>query len=102
MRATVESGELREALLPYAKIIVKAIRSALEAMPPELSSDISDYGLVLCGGGSLLPGLAEYIRDALGMNVTRAKDPMDCVALGLQRIIAGGSEMKRFICSTSK
>lgn len=101
-QATVSSGELREALRPYAAAVVRAIRSALEKMPPELSSDISEYGIVLCGGGSLLPGLAEYIRRALNMNVTHAKDPMDCVTLGLHRILAGGSEMKRFICSKSK
>ena len=100
--ATVSSGELREALTPYANAIVKAIRGALEAMPPELSSDISDYGLLLCGGGSLLPGLAEYIKTALDMNVTRAKETQDCVILGLHRILTGGSEMKRFICSKSK
>ena len=100
--AEVSSGELREALRPYAATIVRAIRGALEAMPPELSSDISDYGIVLCGGGSLLPGLPEYIKNALGMNVTRAKDPLDCVALGLHQILAGGPKMKRFICSKSK
>ena len=101
-QATVSSGEIREALRPYAATIVRAIRGALEAMPPELSSDISDYGIVLCGGGSLLPGLPEYIKNAIGMNVTRAKEPTDCVILGLQRILSGGSEMKRFICSKSK
>lgn len=101
-KATVSSGELREALTPYAGAIVSAIRRALEEMPPELSSDISDYGIILCGGGSLLPGLPEYISHALGVIVTRAKDPMDCVASGINRILFGGSEMRRFICSRSK
>ncbi len=101
-QAVVTTGELREALVPYADTVISTIRSALEAMPPELSSDISDYGILLCGGGSLLPGLAEYIKEKLGMNVSRAKDPQDCVALGLQRIMEGGKEMRRFICSISK
>lgn len=101
-KATVSSGELREALLPFANNIIKTIRGALEAMPPELSSDISDYGILVCGGGSLIPGLTEYIKNDLGMNVTRAKDPMDCVCLGINRILAGGSDMRRFICSRAK
>lgn len=101
-RATVSSGELREALLPYAENIVKTIRAALEALQPELSADIFSYGILICGGGSLLPGLTEYIKDALGMNVTRAKAPLDCVCLGISRILAGGSEMRRFICSSAK
>ena len=50
----------------------------------------------------MLPGLPEHIKSVLGMNVTRAKDPMDCVALGINRILYGGSEMRRFICSRSK
>lgn len=100
--ATVSSGELREALMPFAATIANAVRGALEAMPPELSSDISDYGILLCGGGSLLPGLADVLKETLGMNVTRAKDPLDCVALGLGRILSGGSETKHFICSKSK
>lgn len=101
-KAVVSSGELREALLPYGAHIVKTIRGALEAMPPELSSDISDYGILVCGGGSLLPGLTEYIKNDLGMNVARAKDPMDCVCLGINKILCGGSDMRRFICSRSK
>lgn len=101
-KATVSSGELREALTPYAAGIVNTIRGALEEMPPELSSDISDYGIIVCGGGALLPGLPEYIKNALGMNVALAKDPLDCVCLGLNRIISGGSEMRRFICARSK
>lgn len=101
-RAEVSSGELREALMPFARHIVKTIRGALEAMPPELSSDISDYGILLCGGGSLLPGLTEHIKQELNMNVARAKTPMDAVCLGIHRIMTGGSEMRRFICSRSK
>lgn len=101
-KGIVTSGELREILVPHAEGIVKAIREALEETPPELSSDISDYGIILCGGGSLLPGLPEYLKNALGMNVTRAKDPMDCVCLGINRILTGGSEMRRFICSKAK
>ena len=57
---------------------------------------------MICGGGSLLPGLTEYIKNALGMNVARAKEPRDCVCLGINRILSGGSEMRRFICSRSK
>ncbi len=101
-KATVTSAELREALLPYAETVIKTIRSALEAVPPELSSDIASYGILLCGGGSLLPGLAEYIKDKLGMNVARAKAPQDCVCRGLMTIMEGGSQTKSFIRSVSK
>lgn len=101
-KAVVESGELREALTPHAKAIVNTIRGVLESIPPELSSDVSDYGIVLCGGGARLPGIADYIKDALSMNVTCANAPQDCVIAGLSRILSGGSEMKRFICSKSK
>ena len=34
--------------------IVDSVKTALEAMPPELAADIVDKGIVLTGGGALL------------------------------------------------
>ncbi len=101
-KATVSSTEIREALLPTADAIVDTIRRSLETMPPELSADIAEYGILLCGGGALIPGMADYLKQALHMNVAVAKDPLDCVILGLHRIMNGGREARRFIVSYSK
>lgn len=98
-RAYVSAAMLRAALLPQAAVIVNAIRKALEETPPELSSDITRYGLLLSGGGSLLHGLPEYISAALGVRTTRSPHPLDDVCLGLAAILDGGSETARYIVS---
>ena len=51
---TIKDDEIREALAESVTTIIRSIRVALEATPPELSADISDRGIVLSGGGALL------------------------------------------------
>ena len=48
---------------------------ALDATAPELAADICDQGIVLTGGGALLQGLDEVLRDETGLPVTVAEDP---------------------------
>ena len=54
----------------------------LEITPPELASDISDRGIVLTGGGSLIQGLDQLILQQTGINAVIADDAMSCVAIG--------------------
>jgi rod shape-determining protein MreB len=39
----------------------------------------------LTGGGALMAGLDEYLRDETGLPVTVAEDPLTCVAIGTGR-----------------
>ena len=48
-------------------------------------SDIVDQGIVLTGGGALIGGLDEYLREETGLPVTIAEDPLSCVAIGTGR-----------------
>lgn len=79
---TVNSDEVREALAEPLTEIVKTVRGALEKTPPELSADIVDKGLVLAGGGALLRGMDQLLRDATGLPVLIADDPVSAVVLG--------------------
>ena len=63
------------------------VRIALENTAPELAADICDQGIVLTGGGALLQGLDEVLRDETGLPVTVADDPLTCVALGTGRAL---------------
>ena len=60
---TVTSEETEEALREPAYQIVDAVHNVLERTPPELAADISDRGIVLTGGGSLIQGLEELIEE---------------------------------------
>lgn len=96
-RVFVSAAMLKEALVPTANIIVNTIKKALEETPPELSSDISKYGILLSGGSAMMVGMPEYISSQLGVRVVVSRHPEDDVSYGLARIIDGGSETERYI-----
>ena len=73
---------LREALMEPVKKVVQAIKSVLENTPPELSSDLVDSGVTLCGGGALLRGLPEMVQRETDLDVRVAERPLECVARG--------------------
>ena len=78
----INQGQIAEALSEPVATIVEGVRVALENTAPELAADIVDQGIVLTGGGALLQGLDEVLRDETGLPVTVAEDPLTCVALG--------------------
>jgi rod shape-determining protein MreB len=83
----INQGMIAEALAEPVATIVEGVRVALENTAPELAADIVDQGIVLTGGGALLQGLDEVLRDETGLPVTVAEDPLTCVALGTGRAL---------------
>jgi len=82
---TVCDDEIREALEGTVDVIVHAIRDALESIPPELSADIYDRGIVMTGGGALLRNLDSRLRDETRLPVLVAEEPLSSVVMGLAR-----------------
>lgn len=83
----VTSTEIMEALEEPASNIVEAVHAILEKTPPELAADISERGIVLTGGGSLVYGLDKLLQEKTGINVLIAEDPVSCVALGTGEVL---------------
>jgi rod shape-determining protein MreB len=81
-RASVDAERVRAALERPLAQIVDAVKDLLERTPPQLFSDIAERGLMLVGGGGLLPGFDELIRRETGLAVTLADDPLTTVARG--------------------
>src|ERR671911_122410 len=79
------SEEVRAALEEPLVQIIDAIKETLDRTPPELASDIMDRGIMLAGGGSLLQGLDERLREETQMPAHRAESPLTCVAVGSGR-----------------
>ena len=79
---TIHSSEMLEALIEPAMQVVDAVHSVLEKTPPELTADISDKGIYMTGGGSLVDGLDKLLQEKTGINVMIANDTVSCVALG--------------------
>lgn len=78
----VTSTEMMNALQDSITSIVEAVHSVLEKTPPELVADISDRGMVLTGGGSLIYGLDRLLNEKTGIETIIADDAVSCVALG--------------------
>ena len=76
------SEEVRLALEEPLQAIVDAVKETLDRTPPELASDIMDRGIMLAGGGALLQGLDERLRDETQMPAHLAESPLTCVAVG--------------------
>jgi rod shape-determining protein MreB len=84
---SVSDGDVREALAEPLRLIVQAVRDALEKIPPELSADIYDRGIVLTGGGALLRNLDKRLRDETGLPVLVAENPLTSVVVGAGKIL---------------
>ncbi len=78
----VSSDEIRQALKDPVNSIVEAVRRALEQTPPELSADIIDRGIILTGGGALLRGLDQIIRERTKVPVNVAENAILAVVQG--------------------
>lgn len=81
----ISQANIAEALSEPIGAIVEGVRIALENTAPELAADIVDQGIVLTGGGALIRGLDEHLREETGLPVSVAEDPLSCVALGTGR-----------------
>jgi rod shape-determining protein MreB len=79
------SEEVRLALEEPVQSIVDAVKDTLDRTPPELASDIMERGVMLAGGGALLQGLDERLRNETQMPTHLAESPLTCVAVGSGR-----------------
>jgi rod shape-determining protein MreB len=81
-RAALSGAEVREALRGPVDQILDAVKGTLERAPAELAADVMERGLVLVGGGALLRGFDERLRDETGLAVILVDSPLTCVAIG--------------------
>lgn len=77
--------------------IVQQIRLTLELTPPELMSDVLGNGIVLTGGGALLPGLADYISAELKIKVAVAPKPLESVCTGIGKMLESEGELGKML-----
>jgi len=84
---TISDAEIREALQEPIQAICDALKQSLEQTPPELAADIKDRGIVVTGGGALLKGLPELLREQTDLPINLMDDPLFCVVLGTGKIL---------------
>ena len=92
---TINSEEIREAVMEPLSTIVDAVRITLERCPAELAADLVDRGIVMAGGGSLLRGIDKLLSEETGLPVHTADDPLSAVALGTGKVLDHLDMLKR-------
>ena len=85
---TVSSDEMVEALEEPAETILETAHMVLERTAPELVADISENGIVLAGGGSLLYGLDRLVTERTGIVANVVDDAISCTAYGAGRMLS--------------
>jgi rod shape-determining protein MreB and related proteins len=94
-RIILTDSEVRDALAEPLKIILRAVREGLDQVPPELSADIFDRGISLCGGGSMLRSFDRLIHQETRLPVQLVEDPLSAVVVGAGRILSDDALLKK-------
>ena len=85
----ISAEEIRRAIEEPVSVIIDAVKSTLDKCPPELAGDIMDRGIVLTGGGALLRGLDQRIREETGMPVAHGRQPARLRRAGHRQVRRG-------------
>ena len=84
----VSSDEIRQALKDCVTQIVDVIKRALEKTPPELAVDVLERGIILTGGGSMLKGLDQNIRERTNLPTNLSENPLIDVVRGTGMVLS--------------
>jgi rod shape-determining protein MreB len=90
----VDTNDVAEALAEPLTVILDAMQIVLERTPPELVADISRNGVIICGGGSLIPGLDKVVYAKTGIRVSPVDDPVTNTAYGAGKMLAHLNDME--------
>lgn len=94
---SISGEEVAEALHEPIGQIVGMVKKVLERVPPELSEDIADKGILLTGGGALLKNLNRIIQEEIGIPIVIADDPLGCTARGAGKILESSYRKVSFL-----
>ena len=83
----ISETEIREAIGPVVSEIIDAVLEVIEETPPELTADILERGIMVTGGGSMLPGLDELIVERTKIPVILVDDPLTTVVRGTAKLL---------------
>lgn len=98
----VDPKEVRGYFDDNFKEIVDAVIATLDRTPPELVSDISEQGIYMTGGGSLICGLAQLIEERTGIKTVYPENPDKCVVVGTGKAFEYLGELQDGLVSERK
>ena len=95
----ISQRQIAEALAEPVAQIIDTIKRALEQIPPELSADIVERGIMMTGGGSLLGNLDKVLRRSTSLPISIAEDPLLCVVMGTGKALEEKSKLSDVFAS---
>jgi rod shape-determining protein MreB and related proteins len=95
----VDAAEIRDALDEPVTAILDAVRDTLDRCPPELVGDVMSRGIVLTGGGALLRGLSQRLKEETGVPIQITDDPLNSVAIGAGMCVEEFETLRRVLVS---
>jgi rod shape-determining protein MreB len=91
--------EVTEAVKPVTEEIMSALTGCLEDLDPQSVSDVMSEGVIIVGGGSLVPGFGKRLEDVFGFSALMAEDPLTRVAEGGARCLANPEAVAAYAMS---
>jgi len=98
----ISGEEIRRAIEEPLSVIIDTVKATLDKCPPELAGDVMDRGIVLAGGGALLRGMDERLREETGMPIHLADNPLDSVVLGAGKCVEDFDTLSQVLLAQSR
>ncbi|MEK7061829.1 MAG: rod shape-determining protein [Patescibacteria group bacterium] len=95
----ISNNEVCEAISDVLFEIIQAAKQVLSETPPELSADIMNKGIIMAGGGSMLPKINELVAQSTGVPCFVAEEPLFCVIKGTGIVLEHLDEYKKVVMS---
>jgi len=98
----ISQREVVEALQEPISQILEALRLSLEKTPPELAADIVDKGILMTGGGSMLSGFDELLRQETNLPIYVVEDPLKSVVLGAYKALENPEKYEKLLMKSRR
>jgi len=98
----ISAEEVRRAIEEPLSAIVDAVKTTLDKCPPELAGDVMDRGIALAGGGALLRGMDDRLREETGLPIHLADSPLESVALGTGKCVEDFDSLGQILLSEAR
>jgi rod shape-determining protein MreB len=96
---TITAGEVYPITHYVVGKIFDGVLATISELPPEVAGDIYERGIILTGGGALLNGLPDYLREQSKLPVTVADEPRYAIVRGLEQMFDEPLLLRRVVRS---
>lgn len=93
----IETAGVWRSLSGQVETVVHLTKEVLEQIPPELSADVIDRGIMLTGGVALLDKLGRRLGEEIGLKVNIAREPLSSAVLGAGKLLENDDLLQRVL-----